>query len=81
MTAERFPDVVPADRLKPNDPVSVDPFNPKETPLELLNVTAVRLLLVVPADRLMFVSSVPPTCGRFPRPPAWWSRPRRPPGR
>src|SRR5215831_1289854 len=39
-------------------PVTVEPLMPKLTPLELLNVSADRLLLVVPALTLIFVSDV-----------------------
>jgi hypothetical protein len=40
------------------DPVIVEPFNPNETPFELLNVIALRLLLVVPALKLTLVRLV-----------------------
>lgn len=40
------------------DPVTTEPFSPKETPFELLNVNAERLFDVVPAEILKFVSDV-----------------------
>jgi hypothetical protein len=55
--ADRLLLVVPAEtlmlvRLVATDAVTVEAFNPNDTPLELLNVTAVRLFEVVPALRL-----------------------------
>lgn len=39
--------------IPPTDAVIVDPFNPNEIPFEFENVTAVKLLDVVPAEMLI----------------------------
>ncbi len=39
------------------EPVMVCPFSPNDNPLEFANVNALALVLVVPAERLMFDSS------------------------
>lgn len=48
----------PAPPAAATEAVMVEPFNPKDTPLELENTMAERLLLVVPPLTLMLVSDV-----------------------